>query len=98
MLTISVPKTAPEKPEPDIAVLIERMEKAIEARPNDPEGRVLLARAYLGLQRAGEAWPLFRRAAELMGETAPPQIFAQMGIGSTRMEEEKLVAVHCSEA
>lgn len=69
----------PGEPDEETAALLGRMRATLEQRPTDPEGRVLLGRALMRLQRAHEAWPLFARAAELMGEDAPPQLFAQLG-------------------
>ena len=72
------PPQAPEG-EPDFATLLTRMEAAVAARPDDVQGRIILARGYLRVGRAGEAWPLLSRAAELLGEEAPAELFAEIG-------------------
>lgn len=70
---------APAAPDAESAALIQRMRAVLEQRPDDPQGRILLGRALLRLQRADEAWPLLARAAELLGEAAPEQLYAQLG-------------------
>lgn len=73
-------ETAPA-PEPDgqTAALIRRVEQAILERPEDPEGRVLLARAYMRLGRHAEAARLFQEAVDLAGGSAQPGLFAALG-------------------
>lgn len=72
---------APQTPagQPDFATLLTRMETAIANRPTDVHGRLLLARAYLRVERAAEAWPLFAEAAALMGVNAPTELYAEQG-------------------
>lgn len=59
--------------------IIARMERLIEQRPKDVQGRVLLAQAYMRLGRAEEAWPLLAEVAEQSGGDVDPAIHAGQG-------------------
>lgn len=61
------------------AALITRMEAALAERPNDVQGRLLLARAFLRLDRPEKAWPLFARVIAIQGDDAEPGLLAAMG-------------------
>ena len=81
-----VPSPAPpDTPEgqPDFETLLARMEAAIAERPDDVQGRVILARAYLRVGRAAEGWPLLQEAAALLGERAPDELHIELGEAMT---------------
>lgn len=65
--------------QPDFETLLVRMEEAMQERPDDVQGRLILARAYLRVGRAAEAWPLLARAIDLMGAAAPLELYAEQG-------------------
>lgn len=71
----------PDTPEgmPSFQDLVRRMEIAVEQRPQDAEGRVILAQAYIRLDRLNEAWPLLRDAVELLGPAAGSDLIAHQG-------------------
>lgn len=58
------------------AALIERLEGIVAERPQDTEGRRMLAQGYMRLQRYGDAWPVYARLAEIRGPAAGADLFA----------------------
>ena len=68
-------------PEPDarFADLMERLRKAVQDRPNDPEGLALLARneANIGNYRTG--WETQRRLIAVKGDAASAADYAELG-------------------
>ncbi len=62
--------------EEEFSGLIARLEQMVETRPDDPEGRRMLADGYLRLQRWGDAWRAYRDLIGLLGDTADAEIVA----------------------
>ncbi|MEO0718231.1 MAG: c-type cytochrome biogenesis protein CcmI [Pseudomonadota bacterium] len=63
----------------DFATLIQRMETVLKERPEDTQGRLILARAYLRVDRAADAWRLLAEAREILGADAPPDLAVDQG-------------------
>jgi len=61
----------------DYAALIERLEGIVAARPEDVEGRRMLAEGYVRLARYAKAWPVYAEIARLSGPRAEPALFAR---------------------
>ncbi|WP_263263958.1 c-type cytochrome biogenesis protein CcmI [Pseudomonas sp. RIT-PI-S] len=57
------------------AQMLDRLERTVQAQPDAPDALYLLARTYMAQNRAGEAVPLFERAAQLAGR--PPELLGQ---------------------
>jgi len=68
-----------QRPEvdPEVMALIEKLEKVMEERPNDPKGWLLLARAYTKLGEVNKAIEAYRRVVKL----DPDNIRAAMAMG-----------------
>lgn len=62
--------------------LIARLEKMVVDRPDDPEGRQLLANGYMRLGRYGEAWRAYAELIDLLGpEKAGASLYASQAEG-----------------
>lgn len=81
--TMAPPDRAADNPPPGLPEnfleLVGRMETILEGRPDDAEGRVVLGRAYLRLERPRAAYPPLQRAAELLGDAAPEELYVDIG-------------------
>jgi len=70
------PAPEPQGEEAEFADLITRLEGIVAERPDDPQGRRLLANGLMRLGRHGEAWPHFAALIEMMGAEAEPTLYA----------------------
>jgi cytochrome c-type biogenesis protein CcmH len=66
------PPVAAEK---DYADLVAQLEGVLAQRPDDIEGRRLLANAYMRLGRHAEAWRAFETVIALLGNAADPDLY-----------------------
>lgn len=68
-------------PEPDarFGALMERLRKAVQDRPNDPEGLALLARNEVNIGNYRAGWEAQRRLIALKGDTASAADYAELG-------------------
>ncbi|MCI4661286.1 MAG: c-type cytochrome biogenesis protein CcmI [Neomegalonema sp.] len=59
--------------------LIDRMRLTLAERPDEPQGRILLARALAQLERFDEAWRLYEEARTLLGDAAGVELALSQG-------------------
>lgn len=69
----------PEGLPSNFATLVAQLETVLERRQDDAEGHVVLGRAYLRQERPRAAYPLLQRAAEILGEDAPAELWLDIG-------------------
>jgi cytochrome c-type biogenesis protein CcmH len=62
--------------ERDYAELIAQLEAIVAQRPDDIEGRRLLANGYMRLGRHAEAWRVYDTLIGLLGNAAEPELYA----------------------
>jgi cytochrome c-type biogenesis protein CcmH len=65
--------------EEEAAAVIARMRQVLAERPNDVQGRLLLAEAIRRHARHAEAWPLIEDAIAILGENASPELWVSLG-------------------
>jgi cytochrome c-type biogenesis protein CcmH len=69
------PASPPADGGKDYAELVAQLESMVAQRPDDVEGRRLLANAYMRLGRHGEAWRAYEALIALLGGAAEPDLF-----------------------
>jgi cytochrome c-type biogenesis protein CcmH len=65
-------------PTPQVAAMVEKLEKHLEDQPNDLDGWMMLARSYSALERTDDAIVAFGHAHRLGG---PKNVEATLGLG-----------------
>jgi len=65
-------------PTPEVAAMVEKLEKHLEDQPNDLDGWMMLARSYSALERTDDAIVAFGHAHRLGG---PKDVDATLGLG-----------------
>lgn len=76
---LGLPDLPKSEEEQKFAEMIFQLEKVVAERPQDIEGRRLLANGYMRLERYASAWPVYAEMIRLMGDEAPAGLYAQQG-------------------